>query len=127
MEKPYRILLLEDEPLMRGMLAYFLSSQGWRVLTAGSLREGEMVVQAMGWDWPDLVLADANLSRDGDVLDGYLFHARWRARHPVPPFVFMRGQFPVVRLPGEDDCRVSHVSKPFRLEDLVLLIRAILA
>ncbi len=133
MEKPYHILVLEDEPLLRGILALLLSTNGYQVLTAGSIEDGEIVVRAMGWKWVDLVLTDANLSRDPGVLDGYLFHARWRACYPVPPFVFMRGcpsgfpPGPRVRLSGQDNCRVRHIPKPFRPDELLRLIRAVLA
>ena len=129
MEKPHRILLLEDEPLLRGMLALFLSTEGYQVLTACSMQDGEIVVRAMGWDWVDLVLTDANLSRDPDILDGYLFHARWRARFPVPPFVFMRGCpfSPRVHPSGQENGRVRRIPKPFRPGELLRLIRAVLA
>jgi DNA-binding response OmpR family regulator len=126
MEKRTRILLLEDEPLLRGMLALTLAAQGWQVLTASSLEDGEIVLRAMGWEWPDLVLSDANLSRDPDLLDGYIFHARWRVRFPVPPFVFLHGHAHPVRLPGEDCCVVRHVPKPFVPSELIALIRAML-
>lgn len=126
MKNQYHILLLEDEPLLRGMLALTLAAQGWQVLTAGSLEDGESVLRAMGWEWPDLVLSDANLSRDPDLLDGYIFHARWRVRFPIPPFVFLHGHTHLIRLPGEDSCVVRHVSKPFIPSELMALICAIL-
>jgi DNA-binding response OmpR family regulator len=127
MQRPHQILILEDEPLLRAMLGVYLSTHGFRTLTAGSLREAETILTIMGWDWPDLVLCDANLSRDPDSLEGYRFHAGWRTRYPMPPFVFMRGGYPDVRLEGEDDCQVTHVAKPFHPLDLLLVLRAILA
>ncbi|MDB5106641.1 MAG: Response regulator receiver domain [Fibrobacteres bacterium] len=129
MEKSRHILLLEDEPILRGMLALTLSRRGYRVLTAGTLLEGEALVRTMGWSWADLVLSDANLGREPDRFDGYLFHARWRARFPVPPFLFMVGGASAggILVPGQDDCRVGRIEKPFRPGDLVSLIGAMLA
>lgn len=127
MEKQYRILLLEDEPLLRRVLTLSLAGQGYQVIAAGSPEDCETMLRALGWGWPDLVLSDANLCRNPDILLGYLFHTWWRTRFPVPPFLFMRGHARFVRLPDEGGCRVGHILKPFAPSDLLLLIRAMMA
>jgi DNA-binding response OmpR family regulator len=127
MERQYRILLLEDEPSLRKALTLSLVRQGYRVIAAGSPEGSETVLRVVGWNWPDLVLSDANLCRDPDILLGYMFYAWWQARFPVPPFVFMSGHFRFVDLPGKEHSRICHILKPFAPSDLLLLIRAILA
>jgi DNA-binding response OmpR family regulator len=127
MKRPYHILLLEDEPLLRGVLALYLTGRGFKLLAAGDPQDAETLLRVVGWRWPDLVLSDANLGRDPERLDGYLFHARWRARYPVPPFVFMEGSRALIRLPGEDSCRVRHITKPFAPGELLEIIRSLLA
>ncbi|HKP94171.1 MAG TPA: response regulator [Fibrobacteria bacterium] len=129
MEKQYRILLLEDEPLLRAMLARTLTGWGYRIATGGSLEDAEVLLHILGWEWPDLVLSDANLSRHGHVLHGYLFHARWRARHPVPPFLFMGGHsgHGFAPPPQGEDFRTGHILKPFAPSELRPILAAMLA
>jgi DNA-binding response OmpR family regulator len=121
-----QILLLEDEPLLREMLALTLIRNGYKVLTAGSLEDAETVLSIMGWTWADLVISDANLNRHPDVLHGYLFHARWEARFPVPPFIFLQGHNRIPAMPWAESCRTCHVIKPFEPSWLLLLIRSLI-
>ena len=138
-KRRFNILLLEDEPVLRHMLSLVLERSGYRVLTAGSVEDAETVLRAMGAAWIDLVLSDANLSRNPSVLDGYRFHAEWQARYPVPPFVFMLGsggnpaaaaeerRFPPCgEFGSQGGPRISHVLKPFQPASLLALIRGML-
>lgn len=126
MDRPFKLLLLEDEPLLREMLARTLLAQGYQVLAAGCLEDAETILGIMGWEWADLVLCDAHLNRHPEVLHGYLFHARWEARFPVPAFIFMQGFEPIPPLPWADGCRVCHVVKPFEVSGLLILIRSLI-
>jgi DNA-binding response OmpR family regulator len=124
MERPHCILLLEHEPLLRGMLGPYLSTFGYRVLAGGSFEDAETILGIVGWEWADMVLCDANLSRYADVLDGYRFHDRWRERFPLPPFIFMCSVGPIRFSEGND--RVRHLAKPFAPRELIALIHAVL-
>lgn len=126
MEKPHQILLLEDEPLLREMLALTLIRHGYQVLTAGSLEDAETVLNILGWAWADLVISDANLNRHPEVLHGYLFHARWKARFPIPPFIFLHGHNQIPAMSWADACRICHVMKPFEPSGLLILIRSLI-
>jgi DNA-binding response OmpR family regulator len=126
MERRFRILLLEYEPTLRGVLAMILSGQGYRVVAGGSLEDGDMLLRLLGWDWPDAVLCDAHLGYEPDVLRGPLFHARWRARHPARPFIFLGGDCFTDRPLGEVD-GAFHILKPFAPSDLLQLICTVLA
>jgi DNA-binding response OmpR family regulator len=127
MERTYRILLLEDEPLLRGMLAMALGRMGYRVATGGSLEEAEQLLHLLGWQWADAVICDAHLNRDPRRLHGHLFHARWRARHPVPPFLFLCGEWEEYPRPYGEDCVVCRLHKPFAPSELFQVLEVILA
>ena len=126
MDNQRHILLLEDEPLLREMLALTLIRHGYKVLTAGSLEDAETVLSILGWAWAHLVITDANLNRHPEVLHGYLFHARWEARFPVPPFIFMHGHNRIPTMPWAENCRICHVIKPFETSGLMILIRSLI-
>jgi len=125
-KKSLQILLLEDEPLLRDLLALFLGNHGFRVFAGGSLQEAEIILEILGWTAVDLVLADANLNRDPAKLDGYAFHASWRKRYPVPPFVFMRGLPNLPQLPEPEGSLAIHILKPFSPSLLIHHIKTIL-
>ncbi len=127
MEKMPRILLLEDETLLRGALAMALGTQGYRIMAAGSPETGETLLRILGWQWMDLVICDADMSREPGAALGHAFHARWRARFPVPPFIFMHAGTDFTAFVRDGDCRVCHILKPFAPGELLLLIRAVLA
>ena len=61
----YHVVVLEDEPALRGDLVEYLSKQGFSVSAAATLKEYRQVVTVRK---PDLVLLDINLP-DGNGLD----------------------------------------------------------
>lgn len=125
---PFRILLLEDEPAVRDILAEILADSGYTVIPGGSLADGRAVLDRLGWNRLDLVLTDTHLSRDVRIRNGLDFHALWRARHPVPPFIFMDGWggAAAAAVSAGDSCQVYALVKPFAFPVLLNLIRAIL-
>jgi DNA-binding response OmpR family regulator len=124
--RPIQILVLEDEPVLRALLGMILSREGFKVLLAGSRKEGETIVEIMGWAWMDLIVADINLHKDPAVMDGYLFHALWRGRHSVPPFIFTHTHDYTQSFPDDCEGRVFHLMKPFSPSSLFALIGSIL-
>jgi len=62
-----KILVVDDEPMVREVLSQYLSSDGFEVIEAG---DGDMAVAAVTEQQPDLVLLDLMLpKRSGlDVL-----------------------------------------------------------
>lgn len=124
----FRILLLEDEPAVRDVLSESLARNGYAVLAGGSLEDGQEALDRLGWRRVDLVLTDTHLSRDAQVRNGFAFHAHWRARYPVPPFIFMDGWGGAagLSLPPSDSCQVYALAKPFSVFVLLALMRAIL-
>jgi DNA-binding response OmpR family regulator len=124
MERAPCILLLEHEPLLRGMLGPYLSTFGYKVLAGGSHEDAETILGIMGWQWADLVLCDSHLGGENGEPAGLRFHERWRERFPAPPFIFMWGEGPPIRVPYGNGARVRHIAKPFVPRELMDLIRA---
>ena len=113
------ILLVEDDTVLREGLTELFVRDGYRVITAGSLREarerltGE--VQAM--------VMDVGLP-DGD---GVSLCREWRAAGENRPVLFLtaRGEeFDVVR--GLDSGGNDYVTKPFRMQELLSRARAMM-
>jgi DNA-binding response OmpR family regulator len=125
---PFHILLLEDEPAVREVLAELLARTGFLVIQGGSLADGRAALENLGWNRIDLVLTDTHLSRDARVRNGFDFHAYWRARHPVPPFIFMDGWggAATASLSASDSCQIYALAKPFSFPVLLALMHAIL-
>jgi hypothetical protein len=97
------------------------------VIAGAGLADGLAALGRLGWDRLDLVLTDTHLGRDRNVRNGFDFHAHWRARYPVPPFIFMDGWGgAAASLPAYPSCQVYALSKPFAFPVLLSLIRSIL-
>ena len=132
METTPVLLLLEDERALRQLLSQALADHGFRVHAAESLESGKRLIDRVGWQTIDVVLTDVNLSRDPAVRDGMAFYHHWRARHPVPPFIFLSGlgefAFPPGAAPAQSWADPAyHLAKPFQFSTLVTLIHFILA
>ena len=67
------VLIVDDEPGARELLALMLKTRGASVRTAASAAEG---LEAMALRPPDLVLSDIGMPEE----DGYSFMRTWRAR-----------------------------------------------
>jgi CheY-like chemotaxis protein len=65
------VLIVEDEPLVRELLAFVLSDEGFRVRTAG---DGCAALAAVEEEHPDVVLTDLMMPH----MDGYELIARLR-------------------------------------------------
>lgn len=110
------ILLIEDEPQMRKFLRASLTSHGFRLVEAGTAREGESLATTNA---PDLVLLDLGLP-DGDGIDLVRRLREW-SRVPIL-VVSARGRESdkVVALDaGADD----YLTKPFGVSELLARIR----
>jgi len=71
----FRILVVDDEPSIRGAVREILESQGYEVLTAADGLDG---LHALSKSLPDLIISDLNMPR----MSGFEFLEIVRARFP---------------------------------------------
>lgn len=111
-----RLLVVEDEPDQRSLLANLLAAEGCAVATAGSLAEASAELERAP---VDLVISDWKLP-DGD---GSELLARLAERHPETGFVMVTAYGTIARAveairAGADD----YLAKPFERQALVLAL-----
>lgn len=118
-----KILLIEDEPLIRDSLEDVLNLEGYSLTTAQNGRAGMAVVEET---LPDLIICDINMPE----MDGYsvLESVRANPRTREVPFVFLTARS------GRADQRQGmemgaddFLTKPFTVDELLRTVRARLA
>jgi len=112
-----RILIVEDQADLRGMLRDLLTGSGFAVLEAIDGRDGVATAKA---ERPDLVLIDIQMP----VLDGYEATRQIKAEFKAMPVIAvssfaMKGDEEKARAAGCD----SYVTKPYSPMQLLRLIR----
>ncbi|MFI8776347.1 response regulator transcription factor [Brachybacterium paraconglomeratum] len=115
-----RLLVIDDEPNIRDLLATSLRFAGFEVFTAST---GNEAIREATEHQPDLVVLDVMLPD----MDGFTVTRRLRDRGEQYPILFLTAkdetQDKVAGLTvGGDD----YVTKPFSLEEVVARIRAVL-
>ncbi|MDP3339229.1 response regulator [Frigidibacter sp.] len=114
------ILIVDDDPEIRALLARYLLSQGFRVQTAANRRDCE---QRLAQSLPDLVVLDVMLP-DGSGLD---ICRGLRARHPQLPVIMLTAlKEDVDRIVGLEIGADDYLGKPFNPRELVARIKAVL-
>lgn len=115
-----RLLVVEDEPNIRELLATSLRFAGFEVETA---EDGASALALAEQASPDLVVLDVMLPD----LDGFEVTRRLRAQGRRQPIVFVTARDSVgdtvqgLTVGGDD-----YITKPFSLEEVVARIRAVL-
>jgi len=113
----YRILLVDDDHLIRQTLGPALEDQGWRVVTADS---GETAVAALDRGEYDLVLTDLVMSG----IDGLEVLRAARERHPACAVILLTGygelRSAIEALRADAD---DYVLKPCNLDEILLRLR----
>ena len=114
-----RVLVVDDEPMVREVLARYLATEGFEVETA---HDGAQALDRFDASIPDLVLLDLMLPR----IDGLEVFRRMRASTDVPVIMLTaRGQ-ETDRIVGLDLGADDYVTKPFSPREVVSRVRAVL-
>ncbi len=108
------ILVVEDEPVIRELMAILLEEEGYTVHQAC---DGLEALETMEQHPVDLVLSDVKMPR----LDGAALAHRLRAQDARLPVILMSAVYAEVDLPG-----VRFLRKPVNCEHLLDLIGAAL-
>jgi two-component system, OmpR family, response regulator len=117
---PARLLVVDDEATILGLLSGSLRLAGFEVVTAAS---GAEAVRAAASSRPDLVLLDVMMP-DGD---GFEALRRMRSGGAEVPVIFLTARDQVSdRVRGFAVGGDDYVTKPFSLEELLGRIRAVL-
>ena len=114
-----KILLVEDDTALRGALEELLCREGYDVVKASNVRSAREGLDATA----DLAILDVGLP-DGD---GVELCRIWRSEGVQTPILFLTAkdeEMDVVR--GLDSGGNDYVTKPFRMQELLSRIRALL-
>jgi len=109
------VLVIEDDPDMRGLLVLMLEERGHHVLAASDGSEG---LDLLRHETPDLILLDMKMP----VMDGWEFARRYRQTHfdPSPIVVMTAAEDPRQR--AEEVGAAAWLGKPVELDRLYATI-----
>ena len=110
----YNVLVVEDEPFIRQVLAELLEEEGHCVSTA---TDGEAALDTIANHAPDLVLADVMMPR----LGGLGLSHRLRERGYEFPIVLMSAVYAEIDIPG-----VKFIPKPFDVDQMLAILQRVL-
>ena len=116
-----RILLVEDEFLIRLLLCETLLEEGFAVTEASDGAEAVVALEANGGF--DLLLTDVHMPGQ---LDGMAVAQHARARQPGLPVIFATGRPEVLRAFGPLGDREVVLSKPFSPSEAVRVVERLL-
>jgi DNA-binding response OmpR family regulator len=114
-----KILVVEDTKNVQALLSDFLSSQDYEISTASDGREALETVRSAH---PDLVLLDIMMPN----MDGYQFITRLRGESSIPVIMITARQQESDIIRGFELGADDYITKPFRLRELLVRIRAVL-
>jgi DNA-binding response OmpR family regulator len=118
-ERVSTVLVVDDEPMVRGVVVRYLEQEGYRTLQAG---DGDTARALLEQDEPSLVVLDLMLpGTDGLAL------CRWiRGRSQLPVIMVTALGEEADRLTGLELGADDYLTKPFSPRELVARIRAVL-
>ena len=114
-----KILVVDDTRNVQVLLSDFLSSQDFEVLIASDGREALEIVHQSN---PDLILLDIMMPN----MDGYQFITHLRRESNIPVIMITAKQQESDIIHGFDLGADDYITKPFRLRELLVRMRAVL-
>ncbi|MCS0494059.1 response regulator [Ancylobacter mangrovi] len=114
-----RLLLVEDDRDIRGLLSDFLGGEGYAV---EAVESGALMDRALMRGMPDLVILDIMLPGE----DGLSICRRLRARSRVPILMLTARHDDIDRIVGLEIGADDYLGKPFNPRELLARIRALL-
>jgi DNA-binding response OmpR family regulator len=113
------VLVVDDEPMVREVLARYLERDGFRV---DAVEDGEQAIEAFSTTRPDLVLLDLMLPR----VDGFEVFRRLREHGGIPVIMLTARGEETDRVVGLELGADDYVAKPFSPREVVARVRAVL-
>ncbi len=115
-----RVLLVDDDPILRRLLGRYLAQEGFEVMNADSGAEmrQQLAQQSVSLILMDLVLPDE---------DGLSLTRDLRLHHPELAIIMMTGKDdPLDKIVGLEIGADDYLTKPFEMRELLARIRAVL-
>jgi DNA-binding response OmpR family regulator len=119
MDHGMRVLIVDDEPMVRDVLERYLTRGGFVAETAD---DGEAALAAFDASRPDLVLLDLMLPR----VDGFSVFRSIRARAATPVIMLTARGAETERIAGLELGADDYVAKPFSPREVVARVQAVL-
>jgi DNA-binding response OmpR family regulator len=114
-----RVLIVDDEPMVRDVLERYLTRSGFIAASAG---DGEAALTAFDAARPDIVLLDLMLPR----VDGFSVFQSIRARAATPVIMLTARGGEAERIAGLELGADDYVAKPFSPREVVARVQAVL-
>jgi DNA-binding response OmpR family regulator len=114
-----KILVVDDTKNVQKMISDFLSGQDFEVLTASDGREAMQTLQNSDIS---LILLDIMMPN----MDGYQFISHLRKTSDIPVIMITARQQEADIIKGFDLGADDYITKPFRLRELLVRVRAVL-
>jgi DNA-binding response OmpR family regulator len=115
---PRRVLVIDDERMIRLTISILLRKKGIEVVVAESSAEGVVLAES---ESPDAILLDVMMPG----MDGWTVLAKLKANAAtasIPVFMFSAGEYAETELRARDKGVAGIIRKPFRVEELLATI-----
>ena len=106
METVCCILIVEDNEVVRDILAVALQDYGYTIAPAATVPEAEAAIQQRGPTVIGLVIVDINLTSDREAREGYALYQRWTTAYPRLAYLLISGDWTNAALPAARPRRV---------------------
>jgi PAS domain S-box-containing protein len=117
------VLVVDDEPDIIGIIAAILENQGFRTISAVDAATALDIMENRGNE-VSLVLSDIVLPG----MNGIQMSREILKNRPELPFIFMSGySADTIGHHGVFDTKVNFIPKPFKIQELMLLVRQVLS
>lgn len=115
----YKILVIEDENNISNLLSVLLESNGYKVITASTNKNGQIMLESHR---PDLIILDLGLPD----MDGREFLKKLRKDSLTPVIILSARSDEKDKVEALNMGANDYVTKPFGLEELVARVRSVL-
>jgi len=121
---PIKILIADDEDVIREIMARKIASQNYEIVTA---KDGQEAWDKIVSEMPDIIILDLNMPK----MDGWAVLSRLRSNPPSKrwqPVIIVSAHDEVLSYKRAVELGADHyLSKPCRIEDIFKAIRLMLA
>ena len=115
----YKVLVVEDEPVLLETLEYNLTRQGYEVCTAA---DGLTALEVAREERPDLIVLDVMLPG----MDGFEVCRTLRPEMSVPILMLTARDEEIDQVVGLEVGADDYMTKPFSMRELVARVKALL-